>query len=260
MGGFVAESGVPPQIEWHINFDYGTSELDAAYIDALIRLASRKLGIGPASILDVPCGYGRMHSFLRAYGYDVYGVDLNGELIAQARKAHRANADRYHVGDMRRFDLGRKFDVYLSWFTSLGYFDDRGNTMVLKNAAMHLNDNGFAIIDVSNGEATMAYLAANPNVAFYSESGRYVMVERPSLRFVGGVPYQLRNETFYEKRGRDLLFVKKHALKRLRLYSEGDLRGQLEKAGFDTIYSFSGRSFTKFRSDARRIVMVAAKR
>ncbi len=256
----VAGSRVPPEIEWHINFDDDVSELDAAYIDALIRLAGRRLKIKPVSILDAPCGNGRLHAYLRAYGYDVYGVDSNRELIGQAKAKHRASQDRYYVGDIRDFDLGRRFDVYLSWFTSLGYFDDNGNIMVMKNAAKHLNKNGIMIVDVANGEANIAYQASNPNAVFYNESGRYVMVERPTLRFVNGVPYQQRDETFYEKRRRNLFFIKKHGLKMLRLYSETDLRNQLAKAGFDTIYSLSGRSFAKFRRDARRIVAVGVKK
>jgi SAM-dependent methyltransferase len=251
---------VPIDVEWHINFDRETSEFDATYIDAIIRLASQKSRHKLIDILDAPCGNGRLHEFLRKHGYRVCGVDVNRELIKQAKKRYPNDANKYFIGDIRNFQLNKKFDVYLSWFTSLGYFEDKDNFEVLKNAARHLRRKGIIIIDVVNGESNMAYMAANPNTIFCKESGEYTIIEHLGLEYVNKVPYQLRDERFYKKNGKNLLFLKKDSVRRLRLYSEEDLRHQLSKAGFRHLYSFPGNSFIKFKKDARRIVIVAVKK
>jgi 2-polyprenyl-3-methyl-5-hydroxy-6-metoxy-1,4-benzoquinol methylase len=43
------------------------------YISRVIRLFERKLKEDYSSILDVACGNGRLHSFLRKNGFDVFG-------------------------------------------------------------------------------------------------------------------------------------------------------------------------------------------
>ena len=257
----MTSNNVPPEIEWHINYDSQKSESDAEYIDALIRLFSRKLGCRLDSILDVPCGNGRLHDFLRAYGYSVYGVDISKELISQARRAHPANDLEYSTGDMRDFSLDRKFDVCLSWFTSFGYFNDNDNIKVLRTARSHLKKDGIIIIDLSNGEITTEYFKANPKPVFIRErSDEYVSIERPYIEYENGVAYQVRNESIYRKRGRDLLFIKMQRLSRLRLYSRGDLEGQLAKAGFKVLRTFAGYSFKEFTESDKRMVVVASKK
>jgi ubiquinone/menaquinone biosynthesis C-methylase UbiE len=57
---------------------------------------------GCASVLDVPCGTGRMSAFL-ATGRSYVGLDLAPAMLAQARARH-ASA-RYAVGDLARLPL-----------------------------------------------------------------------------------------------------------------------------------------------------------
>lgn len=212
----MATHRVPPELEWHIDKDKSLSEYDAAYIDALIRFAGKELGKKLSSIIDAPCGYGRLDGLLRDSGYYVYGIDINRELIAEAKRAFPKNTNDYGVGDIRNFRLNRKFDVYVSWFTSFGYFDDKSNAEVLANAKAHLNRGGIMIIDVSNGEITEAYLKTNKAPIFMFERKGLVTIEKPELRYVNGAPFQIRNENIYKKKGKDIIFVKKHRLSRLR--------------------------------------------
>ncbi len=251
---------VPQEIEWHIDYDRSKSELDAEYIDALINLCSRKLGRKFKNILDVPCGNGRLHDYLRKYGYGVYGIDISKELIAQAKKAHPGFGSEYKVGDMRDFSLDKKFDVYLSWFTSFGYFDDKDNIKVLRTASNHLKKGGIIIIDLSNGKPTIEYLKANPNpVLIHERSSEYISIERPCLEYKEGVPYYVRNESIYKEHGKDLIFIKMQELNKLRIYSKEDLENQLAKAGFKVMLTFAGYSFTDFTESDKRMVMVGIK-
>lgn len=256
----MASGKVPREIEWHINYDGQKSESDAEYIDALIRLFSRKLGIKLSSIIDVPCGNGRLHDYLREYGYSVYGVDISKELIAQAKKAHPANSHEYGISDMRDFSPNRAFDVYLSWFTSFGYFDDKDNIKVLRTARARLKRGGIIIIELSNEKPAIEYFKTNPKPVFIQErSDEYLSIERPRLEYENGIAYQVRNESIYKKRGKDLLFVKMQRLRRLRLYSKDDLEEQLVKAGFKVLCTFSGYSFKEFKEGDKRMVMIGTK-
>ena len=130
---------------------------------------------------------------------------------------------------------------------------------VLNNAAKHLKKNGIIIIDIANKEWNLEYLSANKNPVFYNDQGKYVTIEHAGVKTIGNVVYRIRDERFYEKRGNDLVFLKSHPVKKIRLYSEEDLKTLLSKSGFRHLYSFSGRTFASFNKNARSMVFVAAK-
>src|SRR5262249_33858233 len=60
-----------------------------------------------STLLDVACGTGRHLEQLRRW-YDVTGIDLDPGLLTVARK--RLPDVSLQEGDMRSFDLGRRFD------------------------------------------------------------------------------------------------------------------------------------------------------
>src|SRR5690606_23672422 len=92
------------------------------------------LGLAPgSSVLDAPCGHGRIANLLAADGFRVTGVDLTDLFLDRAR----ADAERlgvavdYRRGDLREFPVPGPFDAVICWFTSFGYFDDHDNRRVL---------------------------------------------------------------------------------------------------------------------------------
>jgi 2-polyprenyl-3-methyl-5-hydroxy-6-metoxy-1,4-benzoquinol methylase len=138
---------IPDYIRWHIFYRKKHSKEEANYIAKTIKKFLKKRNI---SILDVACGNGRLHPFLRRAGFDVYGIDNSKELIEEAKRKYKKFADKYFVADMRNFELDKKFDVALSWFTSFGYFNDKENFVVLKNINKHLNNKGILLLDIPN--------------------------------------------------------------------------------------------------------------
>src|SRR5437764_269981 len=74
------------------------------------------------SILDAPCGHGRISNRLAAQGLHVTGVDAS-ELFLDVARSVRSGAI-FHRGDLRQLPLDGLFDAAVSWFTSFGYFDD----------------------------------------------------------------------------------------------------------------------------------------
>lgn len=136
------------EIFWHIKREEDQNLLEALYIDLLVKFAERKLSQKYKTILDVACGNGRLHKYLRELGYEVWGIDINDELLEKAKQKNKGFESYYIKADMRDFDLKREFDVVLSWFTSFGYFSDEENLKVLQNFKKHLRSDGILISDI----------------------------------------------------------------------------------------------------------------
>ena len=101
---------------------------------------------GARTLLDTACGTG-LH--LRHFGdnFDVVeGVDRSPAMLARARQ--RVPGVPLHDGDLRTFDLGRRFDAVTCLFSSIAYLvpaDElrRG----VANLARHLVDGGVLVVE-----------------------------------------------------------------------------------------------------------------
>lgn len=100
--------------------------------------------------LDLACGKGRHSLYLHELGYDVLGVDLSPQSIAEAKK-NESSSLRFYVQDMRALPYVAQFDLVLNLFTSFGYFDDqKENELVLHNIRKALRKDGVCVIDYLN--------------------------------------------------------------------------------------------------------------
>lgn len=124
------------------------SEAEAAdFVDALVYL------LQPAessTMIDVGCGAGRHCRKLASYGYDVWGIDLSGYSIRQAKKYESANL-HFFQRDMRKPFGKHYFDYVFNFFTSFGYFETlEEHHQVLKNMSDVLKPGGKLIMDYIN--------------------------------------------------------------------------------------------------------------
>lgn len=71
--------------------------------------ASFVQALGPATVLDAGCGSGRVAIELARRGIDVVGVDVDASMLATARR--RQPDLQWIDDDLRRLDVGRRFDV-----------------------------------------------------------------------------------------------------------------------------------------------------
>lgn len=100
---------------------------------------------GASSLLDVACGTGLHLERLQRY-YDVEGVDLSEEMLEIATR--RNSGVPLHLGDMRDFRLGRKFDAVTCLFSAIGYMPDADSLhRAVSNMAWHLNPGGVLIVE-----------------------------------------------------------------------------------------------------------------
>lgn len=245
---------IPDYIRWHIFHRKKYSKEEANYIAKIIRKFLKKKNI---SILEVACGNGRLHPFLRKAGFDVYGIDNSKELIKEAKRKYKKFADKYFIADMRNFELDKKFDVALSWFTSFGYFNDKGNFIVLKNINKHLKNNGILLLDIPN------------RIVKFDEIQRfksYVLTEKRFFEIVfnklekrGKEIFWTLDQDFYLKRRKNLYFIKRVKTK-VRLYSLKEITNLLRRSKFKILKVFASKSFENFDEKKHNRMFIVAKK
>lgn len=114
------------------------------FIDAIIK----KRKTSGKSILDVACGTGNHARLLVKKGYTVTGIDINRDMLKIARK--KTPKASFKMGNMKTFNLRKKFDVVACMFTSINYnLTTRDVVKTLKNFKKHLKDDGVIIVDFS---------------------------------------------------------------------------------------------------------------
>ncbi|WP_245788335.1 class I SAM-dependent DNA methyltransferase [Amycolatopsis marina] len=99
-----------------------------------------------ASLLDVACGTGAHLSCFTTMFENVEGVELSEGMLAAGRAEWPTL--NLHQGDMRTFDLGRRFDAVTCLFSSIGHAattDELDRTV--NRFVDHLNPGGVVVIE-----------------------------------------------------------------------------------------------------------------
>ncbi|SDJ22153.1 class I SAM-dependent methyltransferase [Nonomuraea jiangxiensis] len=117
-------------------------EAEAAEVAELVR--SRKPDA--ESLLDVGCGTGEHLLYLRKIFGHVEGLELAEAMrVIACRKLASVTV---HAGDMRTFELGRRFDCVSAMFTAIGYVGSVAEMQAaIARMAAHLNPGGVLVID-----------------------------------------------------------------------------------------------------------------
>ena len=103
-----------------------------------------------SNMLDQACGKGRHAKYLNSLGFDVMGIDLSKQSIADCRKFENEHLE-FYVHDMRRIFRTNYFNFVFNIFTSIGYFrHDHDQQLAVDSAAIALKKNGRYIIDFMN--------------------------------------------------------------------------------------------------------------
>ncbi|MFE2599924.1 class I SAM-dependent methyltransferase [Streptomyces sp. NPDC059396] len=107
-----------------------------------IRTKSKASG----SLLDVACGTGAHLEVFGRHFARVEGIDVSEPMLAVARE--RLPGVPVSVADMRKFDLGRTYDVITCLFASVGYLGSEAElTAALRCFHRHLAPGGAVAVE-----------------------------------------------------------------------------------------------------------------
>jgi SAM-dependent methyltransferase len=175
------------------------------------------------TLLDVACGTGAHLAHLRRW-YSVEGADNSAAMLEVAGR--RLAGVPLHLADMRKLDLGRRFDVVTCLFSSIGYVTEPSELQsTVARLADHVAPGGVLILDgwVRPDEWSDTYRGA-PDVA----SDEEMMVVRLSFsRRIGNVTELDMHHLVRSESGIDY-FVEEH---RLALTPTQEYVAALEAAG-----------------------------
>ena len=119
-----------------------------AYIDKILmhRLGGKR---EDRIVLDLACGTGNITLPLAQLGYDMIGVDMSADMLAQAQ-AKAAGQVLFLAQDMRELDLYGTVDAAICACDGLNYIlDETELGAVFKRVRMFLNPGGIFIFDMN---------------------------------------------------------------------------------------------------------------
>ncbi len=191
-----------------------------AVVDSVERLAGIR---PPATVLDACCGPGRHCLEFARRGYRVTGVDITASYLEAARESARdEGADiEFLREDMRGFRRPGAFDLCVNLFNSFGYFSDPAQDEgMLRNIRESLRPGGRLVLEMVGKETAARDFIEGE---WFERGGWTVLTEFT----VEGAWEGLRNRWILIRGSEriDRSFVQ-------RLYSAGEMRALLERAGF----------------------------
>ena len=222
------------------------SRADTDFVERLLRLSPG------ASVLDVPCGEGRIAVRLASRGYQVTGVDITPENLAEARgkAAERGVEIRLEQRDMRDLPWEDEFEGVVCFWGSFGYFDEQGDKDFLTAASRVLKP-GTRFLVQTHVVETLLPRFQERGWNRVGHAGEIIVLEE--RRYEHEQSRILANWTFM-KQGQ-----MEQKTSSIRLYTYRELCRLLEDAGFGECEGYDSVSQEPFKLGAPRLTMVATK-
>lgn len=224
------------------------SNRNEAEAEAFIKQVAACLNIPPqAAVLDVACGKGRHSKTLAKLGFNVTGIDLSPNSIAEAKKF---NCDTLHfdVWDMRNTYRTNSFDYVFNLFSSFGYFEDERDDYACINAFYeNLKPGGTLVLDYINTEWAVKQMKPRE------------IIQRGDVQF--HIQKRLENG-FIKKKIEFLAEGEDHSYEeQLKVINLFKFTAMLTKAGFQIQHTFGDYQLNAFEpANSPRLIFVAVKK
>lgn len=215
-------------------------------------------------ILELACGTGRCLLPLAAAGHDVTGLDLSEEMLAIAREKVAGAGLTEHVhlqrGDIRTFDLGRRFSLIFIALNSLMHLPTQEDQRTaLARAAGHLENDGRLVLDLFNPETALP------------DAGKEGQLFLHCLKLLPGGKHLLHFQSPSVDPGRQVISMANYydeidpdgAVKRwvapfsLRYLTRAEIELLLPAAGLETEAIYGTYELDPFVSESPRLLVVA---
>src|SRR5215475_12491 len=214
--------------------------------------------LGPsARVLDAPCGFGRHSVEFARLGYVVTGVDFNEtELERAGAAAQAASVDvKLVCQDIRDMDFAGEFDLAVNLFTSIGYFSDDEDRLVLDRFWRALKPGGAFVVDTRNRDQCVRSLPPEERMRRGSSTIRVENEFDPTTSRWRARWWRLKRASAKSPEGPPELIGESE----IRLYSAHELLHMLRPERWRKVELFGGLDGTPFSLDAHRLVVVAWK-
>jgi SAM-dependent methyltransferase len=100
------------------------------------------------AVLDLACGTGTLSAKLANVAAEVVGLDASESMLAVARSRADCPGVDFILGDMREFDIARRFDFAVCASNAMNYVADGTELeQVLAAVARHLRPGGVFVFD-----------------------------------------------------------------------------------------------------------------
>jgi SAM-dependent methyltransferase len=221
-----------------------TAEQTRAEADFLVSA----LRITPgSSVLNVPCGGGRLELALR--GFRATGVEYSEEFIQKAREKSRERslAVNWRQLDMRELSGLEPFDGAFCFGNSFGYLDDEENFDFLRAVAKVLKPGARFALDTTCLELVLRVFEQRS----WFEAGGLLMLERNEYDLL-----QSRMNTEYTFVGGGETERKRGSQ---RYYAYAELCGLLKGAGFTNLHGFGSLNRDPVTFESSRVILVGEK-
>ena len=142
-------------------------ERDFYFLSSFIRTSGM-------SILEVPCGVGRLSVWLSGLVDELTIVDLESDMVSRAKEAiEKLDGDttiNAVVGDVRSLNLGQSFDLAIVPREALQLFSPIDGKQVLSSVSNHLKAGGVMIIDCATFNESQ--IGDNPDPDYFDPAGQ----------------------------------------------------------------------------------------
>ena len=241
--------------EWFVGFHQGLAArfwraAAAAMAEDDVRVVRRLLGDPPASVLDVPCGDGRISIRLAAAGYEATGVDIVASEVAQARRAaaEAGVAARFEVGDLRALPDVGPVDAIVSWGNSFGYLVPADTARSLAGMHAALRPGGRLVLESATVAETYLVGGVEPRTEW--EYGGVRLTAENHYRVSES---RLESEfTFEDGEGHV-----EHASAAHHVHTSGEVVRLLRQAGFGDIELLGADGVAPYEVGSPKLIAVA---
>jgi SAM-dependent methyltransferase len=196
-----------------------------------------------SSVLDAPCGWGRLSRLLALLGATVLGVDQSETLLALATR-DRADLPperlRYMRHDLRTPLAETGFDVACNIFTSFGYGTEEEDVAIMRTLRGAVRPGGRVVLETNHRDLMCALIAHGAKASRRLPDGT-LFVDEPDFDAISGV-VQL-NWYWSGPAGSG----EKHA--EWRCYTPTEIVGLLKRAGLRFMGAYKGLSKSPYRAE-----------
>ena len=225
----------------------------AAYIDGFLSDWGKSLGKKPL-VLDLACGTGNMTLPLSKLGYEMIGVDISEDMLAEAqRKAYEEEQEILFLAqDMRQLDLYGTIDAAVSICDGLNYILTEEELLeVFKRICLFLNPGGVFLFDMNTEYKFMEQLGSKSFEGKGAGGEAYVWENR----YDANTRINEYDVLFYSDDGSSR-FTELH---RQRAYDPAVVSNLLMEAGFCGVKLRDGYSGNPLAPNSPRALFIASK-